>query len=265
MISLEVLICTYGDRITQIDVAGLPHLDEVAYVVCCQNPEGTAAVPPALAARPDISVHFFADRGLSVNRNHAFDVATAPYVLISDDDISYSAAGLRAIIEAFGSEEAPDIVTTRSEIPEHHVYPPHGHDLAAPYRFYAPISFEIALRRSALEASGLRFPPLAGIGAPFVQCAEEQFFMRRALAAGLRGKYLDTLVSRHHGPTTCTRSARQAGVVRGKGAFMTADRGIAGAVLRFPLEAWRSAASAPKAFVWLWQGLFYYLRHRREL
>ncbi|MCM1066084.1 MAG: glycosyltransferase [Muribaculaceae bacterium] len=262
---LQVLICTYGERYCRIDASGLPALPEVSYLVCCQNPEGLSLSNPQLEGRPDVELRFFADKGLSRNRNHAFEAACAPIVLISDDDISYSADGLKALISTFEENSRIDIVTTRSIIPEQHIYPADGHDLSRPFRFYSPISFEIALRLDALREHRLGFSELAGIGAPYLTCSEENFFLRRALRSGLRGIYRDVVVSTHRGPTTCTHSARKPGTLRAKGAFMRVDRGNIGAIVRYPLEAMRSELPFPKALIYLWQGFFYSIRHRKEL
>lgn len=264
---LQVLICTFGRRIEEIDPSGMPQVDGVGYLVCCQNPEGLHLETAAerLASRPDTDVLFFNDRGLSNNRNHAFDHATAPYLLISDDDISYTPDGLQALIEAFDADPTLDIVTSHASIPEKHIYPPDGHDLQQRYRFYSPISFEIALRRSAIENKGLRFSPLAGIGGAYLTAGEENFFLLRALRTGLKGRFIDRTVSTHRGLTTCEHSATKAGTIRAKGALITADRGIAGALIRFPLEAVRSTAPTCRAFANLLQGFVYYLKNREKL
>lgn len=263
---LQILVCTVADRLGAIDTSGMPELPGVSYIVSCQCPDGKRPdAAGTLSRRGDISVHCFADRGLSRNRNHSLELATAPYILISDDDISYSAEGLQAIIDTFDADPALDIVTTRSVIPEHHVYPPDGHPLDRPCRFYSPISFEIALRRRSWQRSGIRFSELAGIGAPRLTAGEEQIFVHRLLRAGLRGRYIDTVVSHHRGNTTCVRSASTPGVIRAKGAVMRIERGAAAAAIRLPLEAWRSPLAFPKALLYLCQGFAYSIRHRKEL
>lgn len=265
---LQVLICTYGTRLADIDLDGLPRVPRVQYLISWQNPGGIALpeATAAIEARTDIELHTFADIGGSLNRNHTLDMATAPYVAISDDDLSYNAATLTAIIDAFDSEPRLDMITTRTLIEgETHIYPPDGFDISRRYRFYSPIAIELAYRRSSLEAAGLRFSLLTGIGAPYLPCAEENFFFLHSVRAGLKGMFLDMVLSKHKGVTTCTHSAAKAGIIRAKGAFLMADRGAIGAIARLPLEAYRSKASFINALTWLTEGAVYYLKHRKEL
>lgn len=146
---LQVLVCTVASRIGAIDTSGYPEVDGVEYLVCCQNFDNSeiSTAVAALKARSDIRVKVFADRGLSVNRNHAFEIAEAPYVHVADDDISFCREGLQRVIADFDADSDLDIITTRSDMPEPRVFPPDGHDLAIPYRCYHTISFEISIRR----------------------------------------------------------------------------------------------------------------------
>ncbi len=270
-LKLQILICTYGERLHGIDPKCMPQLDGVEYLICCQNPDNLDMWETArtLASRGDTEVHFFCDKGGSLNRNHTLDMATAPYVLVSDDDISYSAEGLKSIIDMFDEDPTLDMITTRSLIsggePERHIYPADGHDLAVPFRFYSPIAFEIALRRSAIELHGLRFSPLSGIGAPYLCCGEENFFFINAVRNGLKGRFADIAVSTHRGNTTCTHSATKPGVIRTKGAVMFFDRGFFGGLIRLPIEACRSKSPFFPALGYLAEGFIYAIRHRREL
>ena len=188
MVKLEVLICTTAARLSQLAPGRLPMLPEVRYIVVCQNPDGANTVPAraALARRHDIEVCQFDDRGLSVNRNHALDLATAPYMHIADDDLRFKAEGLRQIIAEFDADPSLDVLCTHAEIPEEHIYPPDGWNLAEPYRFYSPVSFEISLRRRAVENIGLRFSPLFGIGAPFLAAGEGTYSCTRRSGAASR-------------------------------------------------------------------------------
>ena len=264
---LQVLVCTVASRMGAIDTEGYPEVDEVEYLVCCQNPDGAdiSAAKSALEERSDIKVTVFADKGLSVNRNHAFDIATAPYVHVADDDISFCREGLLRVMADFDADPSLDIITTRSTMPEARVFPPDGHDLAMVYRYYHTISFEISVRRSALEAHGIRFSPLAGIGAPFLTAGEEELLMHHMLRSCMKGRFADVVLSVHPGLTTSAHSGAKAGVVRAKGAVMRIVRGNTAAFVRYPLEALRSPAPTHKALLWLLQGFFYSIRNRHQL
>lgn len=267
MTHLQVLVCTVASRLGKIESAGYPVLDGVEYVICCQNPDGTdiTEAKAALEKRPDIRVYTFADKGLSINRNHALDIATAPYVHIADDDISFHAEGFRRIIADFDTNPRLDIITTRSNMPEPRVYPPDGFDLSKVFRFYFAISFEISIRLDALRRRGIRFSPLAGIGAPYLTAGEEQLLMDHMLRAGMCGRFADVVLCEHPGLTTSVRNGAKPGVVRAKGALMRLFRGNFAAMLRIPLETYRSPAPPHKALLWLMQGFFYSIRHKKEL
>lgn len=267
MVKLEVLICTTAARLSQLAPGRLPMLPEVRYIVVCQNPDGanTAPARAALARRHDIEVYQFDDRGLSVNRNHALDLATAPYIHIADDDLRFKAEGLRQIIAEFDADPSLDVLCTHAEIPEEHIYPPDGWNLAEPYRFYSPVSFEISLRRRAVESVGLRFSPLFGIGAPFLAAGEENIFLHKALSSGLSGRFRDICAVVHPGPTTCTRDGARAGVIRARGAVMRISRGSAAAFIRLPVEAWRSPGLFVTSLWHLLEGFVYSIVKSRQI
>ncbi|MDE6277183.1 MAG: glycosyltransferase family 2 protein [Muribaculaceae bacterium] len=270
MPKLEVLVSTFGASGLERALAqGWPHVEGVRYLVCCQNPEGDEVLPAAeaLHARGDTDVLFFRDRGLSANRNHSLAAAAAPYVLIMDDDLRLSADGLRAIIATFESRPEFDYLTVRAETGDRRerVFPPAGYDLRRPFRFYNAISFEIALRREAIERLHLRFTLLAGIGAPMLGSGEEDLFLHKLRRRGLRGEYSGIFIGTHEGPTTTEHSAMKPEVVRAKGAVMCMTRGRLGALVRLPLEAHRSQMPFFRALRYLGEGYVYSLKHKKEL
>lgn len=266
-LKLQVLICTFARGIEKIDAGALPRLGGVRYLISCQNPENLDldAAAEKLSLRGDTDVIFSNTRGLSINRNIAFDNATAPYLLIADDDLKFYPEGLMAVMDAFDSDPELDIATFRSHSPAERVFPPHGHDLAESFRFYYAISFEIAVRRDFLLRKNLRFSPLAGIGAPVLGSGEEDLFLHHAIKAGAKGRFFNIPVVLHAGPTTAEHSAVDPRVLTAKGACLPAIRGIATALSRYPVEAWRSKAPFFKALYYYCRGFVYYIRHRDEL
>lgn len=266
---LDVLICTFGSEgLRRVAAMSAPAVEGVHYVVCCQNPDGDDLSGEAeiILRRNDFELHEFADRGLSVNRNHSIEVAKAPFALISDDDIHHSARGLRAVMEAFRSDPSLDVATFRSEMPEARVYPEAMHDLSKPFRFYYAVSFEIAFRtRSIRECPGLRFSALAGIGAPRLGSGEEELFLHHAIRAGLRGRFFPVEILSHPGSTTSGRSASDPRVLRAKGVVLRLVRGNMAALMRYPVEALRSPAPFLKALWCYLDGFVYSVIHRREL
>lgn len=261
---LQILICTTAGRFASINPAGLPQLRGIEYLISCQNPDGIPVSDPTIG-RDDIRTVFSHSKGLSNNRNAAFDAASAPYLLIADDDLGFDAAGLREIIRRFDSDPGLAILTVRSVQAEKKVYPPDGHDISKPFRFYEPVSFEIALRREAVLKHNLRFSPLAGIGAPYLVAGEENLFIHHALKAGLKGRFADIPVASHQGKTTGFRLAGTTELLRTKAAVCRITLGPVATLLRIPLMAWREPAPFFRALSALVRGYAYAVIHQKEL
>ncbi len=260
---LQVLVCTCGEGIRRIVPSGLPRVEGVEYLISWQL--AADDIPGALSDREDVKIVSSPGKGLSNNRNSAFEASTAPYLLIADDDLSFHAEGLRAIIDNFSADSDLGLLTFRSVRDEGQVYPPDAHDLAVPFRFYEPVSFEIAVRRSVLQSSGVRFSPLAGIGAPYLCAAEENLFVWHLLHAGVKGRFRAFDCAVHPGPTTSVRRAAEAPMLRTKGAYAVCTQNPLKALVRLPLLAVRSAAPSPKALLWLIQGWYYGIKNRKWL
>lgn len=266
-VRLQVLICTFGRRLMSIDIDALPKLDEVSYVISCQDPDGElegADIRPFYVRR-DIDLRIYSDRGISNNRNHALAAASAPYLLIADDDIEFIADGLMSIIKAFDDDPTLDIAAFRSIHPGLSRYPAVKCDLSPSPLIHEPISFEIAIRRSSVERLKLQFSPLAGIGAPRLGCGEENLFIHTARRRSASIMFFPTDIVIHPGETTSTRMATDPSVLRAKGTVITALRGPFVALTRFPVEAWRSKAPFHKALWRYIQGMTYFYRHRSRL
>ena len=261
---LQVLICTTAERFAEIEPDGLPELRAVEYLICCQNPKGIPVSDPTID-RSDIFTLFSADKGLSNNRNMALSAAKAPYLYIADDDLHICADGLREIIRRFDSDPKLGLLTLRSKRPEKTVYPPDGHNIARPYRFYEPVSFEIALRNDSVRKNKLRFSPLAGIGAPYLIAGEENLFVYHAIKAGIKARHAAATVAVHHGNTTGFRRAGTPEMLRTKAAVNRIIRGPLATLIRIPLMAWREPMPFFKALTALFDGYVYAARHRHEL
>ena len=260
---LQVLICTCGNGLNRIDPQGLPQIPGVEYLVSRQKSQGE--VPGRLASRLDIRILHATGTGLSNNRNSAFDASSAPYLLIADDDLSFRADGLIEIIRLFDADPSMGLLTFRSVRDEGQVYPPNGHDLSRPFRGYEATSFEIAVRRCSLVESGVRFSPLAGIGAPSLCAAEENLFVWHLLRAGVKGRFRAFDCAVHPAATTSVRRASEAPMLRTKGAYAARIQNPLKALVRLPLLALRAPVAWPRAMCWLLQGWAYGLKNRKLL
>ena len=241
-IQLQVMICTLGaEGIHRLAKALHPRVEGVEYLVSWQT-DGNDSVPKELE-RPDFKIITSQTRGLSVNRNIVLSEASAPILLISDDDVKYTEEGLRSVIDAFLRHPDKDIITFQY-ISESHskFYPAHSCNLSTPEKGYFVTSFEIAFRRQPVQGK-IWFNENFGIGAVFPS-GEEDLFVCDCLDAGLKGMFLPITIVRHDGSTTSDRNLMLPSRPQTKGAvFMRLHprdwplRMIIHALREFPL--WR--------------------------
>lgn len=234
---LEVLIATMGDDgIRRVADMTLPRVDGVRYLVSWQCPSGD--IPESLS-RPDVTVVPTDSRGLSNNRNDAFNAATAPLLLIADDDLDYTPEGLRTVIDTLESHPDVDIATFRHTGGDGKQFPDFEFDLRQRVRNYYATSFEIALRLHVVRGDrAVRFDPRFGIGAPRFTAAEELFFIDDALRAGFTGRFFPVTIVSHDGVTTAYRRLTP-GVLRSQGVWIRHRHPFYSAWSRIPLIAWR--------------------------
>lgn len=230
MTELQVLVAVYGEEgIARMAAHSYPPVEGVEYLVAWQLPGGDAQVPAPLC-RPDVRVIKSCTRGLSANRNIAIDAATAPLVLIADDDLDYTEAGLRGVIDAFRRNPDADILTFKYESERAvKLYPDFEFDWSRPTR-KVPVyvtSFEIAARLDSLRRCGVRFDERFGIGGAQFICGEEDIFMDDALKRGLRGRFVPVTICRHEGYTTSERMRLDPRLIEAKGGVF---------VRKFPLS-----------------------------
>ncbi len=201
---LQVLICTYGAAgIQRIAAAGHPRVEGVEYVVCWQQPEGELPVPEELR-RDDFRIYTFRTRGSGANRNHCLDHASAPLLLMADDDLKYTADGLQAVMDAFDNNPGCEVLTfmydTDSETKE---YPPHSFDLHHAPKGYFASAIELAFRSRSVLGK-FRFNEHFGVNCDFCS-GEDDLFFNSLLKAGLPGRFIPHAICFHPGPSTCTR------------------------------------------------------------
>ena len=219
MSRLQIVIATYGRRGIE-SIASLPHpaMDGVEYIVSWQTGGDDDTIPPALAARNDFRIFRSATRGLSINRNLGLSHATAPLVLLSDDDNDYRPEEISKVMEAAERHPDTDVFSFRYRSEVNPIeFLPEMADLGNPPSGYYPISFLLAFRREAIEKAGIRFNTRFGIGAEFPS-GEEDLFLCDCLRAGLKGLYIPETVVGHEGTTTSMRDSRKDSFAMTKGA-----------------------------------------------
>ena len=218
-IKLQVLICTFGKvGIRNIVTADHPHVDGVEYLVSWQLPEGDEPVPEELVNRPDFKVIKSATRGLSRNRNLALQAATAPFCLISDDDVQYTSEQLRLIIDSFEHHPEADIIAFKyASTGDQKWYPDETFSLAKPPKGYFISSIEIAFRRENILETGILFNERFGIGGEYM-AGEEDVFIHDALNHNLHGIFIPEFIATHNHASTGVRHNTTPAFIRTKGA-----------------------------------------------
>ncbi len=213
---LQVLIVAYGaDGIRRVAAGAHPAVSGVEYLVSWQKAE--CEIPSELE-RPDFRIVRTTTRGSASNHNNTLRLATAPLLLLADDDLSYSAEGLRGIIDAFDRHPDCDILTFKydSDCPKR--YPEIEFPITKAPKGYYTTMFEIAFRRASLPEN-VRFNEHFGVNCDF--CAgEEDLFLHAMLESGMKGRFIPETICFHPGPTTCDRKPQRE-LLEAKGAVFT--------------------------------------------
>lgn len=236
---LQVLIVTHRpDGINRVEAMHLPRVESVGYVISWQN-HGNAPVPEAIASRDDIIVSRCDHAGVSANRNNAFEAATAPVVLVGDDDLAYSPDALKEIIRIFDTHPGLDFATFRYDGGDNKQYPPAETSLTPIPPGFHLTAFETAIRRGP-RTQRLRFREDFGPGAPRFIAGEDDMLLVTAVKLGLTGRFFPLTIARHEGVTTGYRPITDPRVAQTTGAIIKATHpGPAGWIPRMPLTAWR--------------------------
>ena len=205
--TLQVMICTYGrEGLARVAASLHPRVEGVEYLVSLQeDPDGEECRVPEELDREDFRIFSHISKGLSVNRNVAISKATAPLLLISDDDVDYTEEGLLAVIDAFNKYAEADLITFRYDtMNKKKKYPAKVYDISVREKEHFISSIEIAFRRKSVQGK-IWFNENFGIGAIFPS-GEEDIFIRDCLDAGRKGIFLPVTIARHDGMTTSGRN-----------------------------------------------------------
>lgn len=215
--NLQVLICAYGkDGIERVASGQHPPIDGVEYIISWQI-DVDCQLPESLK-RDDFLIFTSSTKGLSINRNIALSKATAPILLISDDDADYSAEQLKTVIDAFSQHPKTDLIAFRyASSSSCKKYPDHIFSLSNPPKGYFTSSIELAFRKDSVKGN-IWFNENFGIGA-FFPSGEEDVFIKDCLDKGLKGIYIPQDIVRHDMPTTSERNLFKPSRPQTKGAI----------------------------------------------
>ncbi len=221
---LQVLIVAYGKK--GIDsVASLPHpkLDGVEYLVSWQNADAPPVIPDSLLQRPDFKVFIHPGRGVARNRNNVLEKATAPLILSSDDDVSYTPTQLQSVIDAFEANPDADFLSFRYYSEKNpRKYPLKECSLnerKLPKDYYVG-GIEMAWRLEPINRLGIRFDERFGIGGYFC-AAEEDLFLDAIRKHKLTARFIPIDICTHPSASTIHKIGETPEYIRTKGACIS--------------------------------------------
>lgn len=230
---LEVLICTFDERIKQISHIFLSQRPDVSYLVSFQysNDKMLELLKDFTFNRPDIKLITIKGHGLSANRNHALKNSTGDIILIADDDVRYENSYFDNILHQFQSDTKLDIACFQANDMEGkplRTYPDFSFSYEkSPHGVHYILSVAIAMRHvHNLPEFDERF----GIGAPYLGAGEEEIFLWEASHAGLHIRYIPEVIVKTERRTTGSTFFTNKAVQRSKGAVLCKMHG--------PVKAW---------------------------
>lgn len=233
---LSVLISTYQpEGIMRVEAMNLPVVPGIEYVVSWQEYNG-ADIPESIKQRSDIHVTRTSSKGLSNNRNNALANARGKLILISDDDVKYTASQLQAVIDTFHDNPETDYASFMYVGNDNKPYPNKITDLKKVPKGFYQSSIEIAFRRNHATET-LLFCPLFGLGTPFFKCGEEELLLLRARKLGLECTFFPITITSHLHMSTGERIS-EPGVMHSKGALIALSHPTT-FPLRIIINAWR--------------------------
>lgn len=219
---MQVLITALGRRGLE-SIASLPHpaLPGVEYVVGWQfASDDPTEIPESLLERPDFKIIASPELGVAKNRNLLLDAASAPIILCSDDDVSYTPSHLESVIQAFDRNPDCTLLTFRYFSEGHpRPYPLEEADLHHPPKNYFAGAIEMAFRLDSLREHNIRFNEYFGIGSQF-PAGEEDIILHDIKKAGLPAKFIPIDICSHPSPSTYMKEGQSDKITYTKGAIL---------------------------------------------
>lgn len=231
--TIDILICTIGNRINQIPNNLLPPTEGINYIISYQTDDKPTSYPQALLQRDDVKITTIEGRGLSANRNNAIKHATGDLLIISDDDASYSIQRLNTIRNIALKNPQADVLTFMVDTPLKtylHSYPSNSFVYPARPKGFYYNSNEIVLRgRLKYPLFDTRF----GLGSKNLQMGEEEVFIHDCYLKKMRIEFYPFLLQTIPNITTSSHYNNTPSLQQSKGAVLTLLHGPAIASLKF--------------------------------
>lgn len=224
MLTLDILICTIGQRIRRVPQMLLAPRTDVKYIVSWQTdmttPDDFMWMASAFSTRPDVQVFTMDGAGLSRNRNNALLHSTSSICLIADDDCHYTDECIDRILSTYQSNTIDDIICFMAADSDGHPikrYPVSSMAYSAAMQTgYYPSSVELTFRRDRI--GDLKFNERFGLGSGCFISGEESIFLHDASERHLNILFKNQTVVQTDAATTGTRCPTDPDVLAAKGA-----------------------------------------------
>jgi len=233
--TLEVLICTFDERVKQVSRIFLPKRLEVSYLISFQYSDDKLLelLNDCDFNRDDVKVFSVKGCGLAANRNNALKNACGDILLIADDDVKYTPSFFDCILNHFETDLRLDIACFQAESfsgKPLRCYPTFSFTYKeCPRGSHYILSVGLTMRRKeSLPTFDERF----GIGAPYLGSGEEEVFLLDAFRRGLNIRYFPEVVVKTDEQTTGTFFFKNPRVQRSKGAVLCLIHGPVKAFLK---------------------------------
>lgn len=256
MPKLQILIAAYGkDALQRIASLNHPRHPEVEYLINWQNC-ADGSIPESIAGRSDFKITKDHTIGSSNNRNHLLELSTADFVLVTDDDVSFSLANIEALLKGVAGKDTVDFLTFEySSESCQKVYPDYSFDIRRPPKGYYVSCIEICLNMKRLRRHNISFNTAFGLNGEVFGNGEEDILIASLLKRGFSGRFLPSVICCHPQLSTSEKIGHTQACIQTKGACMLYVKPYTWA-LRMLTHAWRaSKESAPRKV-----GFFEYCR-----
>ena len=182
MCQLNIAISTISNRIESLN---LIQYDGIQYVIVHQEPhQASAGIVKSLIDRPDVIYVPLEKKGLSVSRNTALVNATGDYVLIMDDDVTFSISSIEQLLEQ-AEREHVDVATYYHRYSDGTTTLRKGNSfIHNKFNISSPSSIDICIKRSAIIGCNIKFDENFGLGAIYPS-GEEMIFLSDCLKNNL--------------------------------------------------------------------------------
>lgn len=169
-------------------------------LIIIQNPEQVAWKGSGLGVvlRDDVRVTELDSRGVAKSRNKAIELATAEYLIFSDDDIVFDPEGLQTAIDFLDVNPQYDMLLGAAVDPsgEHRKEYPNQIVPLTKFNSAKAATYEMLIRVDAIRRLGIRFDEKFGAGAKNY-LGDEFIFIADLLDAGGKGIFHPIVLATH--------------------------------------------------------------------